>query len=178
MNYLALGKDFGGDAQRQMAVTQNLEDISIIWDIPNRSVEMPIKEDGTAPRITLTDIRDIGRFVAAACELPDGLWRRSMEMVGETIDADEVTRLIEEASGQTFKRKTVDRAALEKRVSEIKGIGRNREEIVIKMISQIELTMLEDREGMTIMRPILNELCPHVQPTSVREFVAHCWKDS
>lgn len=178
MNYLALGKDFGGDVQRQAAVTQNLDDMSIIWDIPNHSVEMPVKEDGTTPRITLTDIRDIGRFVAAACELPDGQWRRSMEMVGETIDADEVTRIIEEASGKKFKRKTVGREALESRISKIEGIGSSREEIVDKMVAQIELMMLEDKECITIMRPVVNELCPDVKPTSVREFVAHCWKDT
>lgn len=177
MNYLALGKDFGGDAQREAAVTQNLDDMSIIWDIPNLSVEMPVKEDGMAPSITLTDIRDIGRFVAAACELPNGQWRRSMEMVGETIDANEVTRIIEEVSGKKIRRRTVDRNALQTRVSKIKGIGSNREEIVEKMVSQIELMMLEEKEGMTIMRPVVNELCPHVIPTSVRDFAAHCWKD-
>ena len=178
MNYLALGKDFGGDAQRQAAVTQNLDDLSIIWDIPNLSVEMPVKENGTAPRVTLTDIRDIGRFVAAACELPDGQWRRSMEMVGETIDADDVTRIIEEVSGKKFRRRTVDKETLQTRVSKVEGIGSNREEIVEKMISQIELMMLEDREGMTITRPVVNKLCPHVIPTSVRDFVAHCRKDT
>lgn len=178
MNYLALGKDFGGNAEREKDVTQNLDDMSIIWDIPRTTVEMPVKDDGSAPRITMTDLRDIGRFVAAACELPNGQWQRSMEMAGETIDADEVTKIISEVSGKNFKRNTVDRETLQSRADNIEGIGSNREEIVVKMVSQIELMMLEDTEGMTIMRPVVNKLCPNVRPTSVREFVTKCWRDA
>ena len=147
MNYLAIGKDFGGDAERKSDATQNLDDMSIIWDIANKAVEMPVKDNGKAPRITLTDIRDIGRFVAAACELSEGRWQTSMEMAGDTIDADEVTRIIEEISGEQLRRHTVDRKTLQGRVASIEGIGSNREEIVEKMVSQIELAMLEDTEG-------------------------------
>lgn len=158
MNYLAIGKDFGGDAERKSDATQNLDDMSIIWDVVNKAVEMPVKDNGTAPRITLTDIRDIGRFVAAACELPEGQWQTSMEMSGDTIDADDVTGILEEVGGEQFRRRTVDRKTLEGRVASVEGIGSSREEMVKKMVSQIELAMLEDTEGKCLLSTTMIEV--------------------
>lgn len=175
MNYLGLGRDFGEDEELEQEVLQGFVDVPVIWDIAAGVAEVPVKADGSTPKITLTDIRDIGRFVAAACELPDGEWAGSMEMVGETISLDEVTELIEEVSGRKLERRPDDREALQQRVDGIEGIGRTREEMVTKMISQINLCTLEEQEGMCIMRPVVNRLCPGVRPSSVRQFLVKCW---
>ena len=176
MNYLGIGKDFGGDAKREADVMQGFVDIPVIWNIANGIAEVPVKADGTTPKLTMTDIRDIGRFVAAACTLPDGKWQSSMEMVGETINGDEVIKLIEEASGKKLKRRPVDEAELQHRADSIEGIRSSREEMVTKMISQINVAMIEEKIDMCVLNPTVNKLCSDVKPTSVRVFLTKCWK--
>lgn len=174
MNYLGIGRDFAGDNDRELDVLQGFEDVPVIWDFASGVAEVPVKADGTTPKITLTDIRDIGRFVAAACMLPDNQWESSMEMVGETIDIDEVTSLIEETTGRWLKRQPVDKSALERRAGSIEGVGTNRHKMVTKMISQINLATLEEQAGMCILRTTVNRLCQEVKPRSVREYLERC----
>ena len=119
-----------------------------------------MKADGTTPQITLTVIRDIGRFVAAACTLPDGKWESSMVMVRETISIDEVTQQIEELVGKRLQRQPVDRATLQRRAESIEGIGASREEMVTEMVSQINAATLEEELGMCILNPTVKNLCP------------------
>ena len=175
MNYLAFGRDFGRDEKRKLDVLQGFEDVPAIWDVAGGVAEVPVKDDGTTPEITLTDIRDIGRFVAAACTLPDGKWESSMEMVGETINLDEVTRLIEEVTGKKLKHQPIDRDSLQRRADSIEGLGSNRDEMVTKMLSQINMATLEEQVGICILHPTVNELCPEVKPMSVRDYLVKCW---
>lgn len=168
MNYLALGSD------RKEAV-QGLIDEPIIWDIPAGRVEMPVKDNGKAPKLTMTSLRDLGRFVAAACELPEGAWRGSMQILGQTVGVDEVTRIIEEVTGRTMEVSTVDARELQRRAEIVEGFGKTRREIVSKMVSEINLLVLEERENMCLLRPVVNELCPHVKPMTVREMVQMAW---
>ena len=127
------------------------------------------------PKIMLTDIRDIGRFVVAACMLPDGKWESSMEMVGETISIDEVTKLIEDLTGRQLKRQPLDKNNFRLRADSIKGVGANRDDVMTKMISQIDVAMLEEQTGMCILHPTVNRLSPDVKPRSVREYLVRCW---
>lgn len=168
MNYLALG------SKREEA-EQGLVDAPIIWNIPAGKIEMPVKDDGTAPRLTTTSLRDIGRFVAAACELLEGSWRENMEMVGETVGIDEVTALIEGFTRRKVKVITVGRKELQRRADGIEGIGSTREEILTKMVSEINLLVLEEKEGMCLLRPVVNGLCPDIKPMSVREMLEEAW---
>ena len=168
MNYLALGSG-REDAE------QGLVDAPIIWDIPGGRVEMPVKDDCTAPKLTMTSLKDIGRFVAAACELPEGRWEESMEMVGETVAMDEVTAVIEEVTGRRVAVSKVGREELRRRAESIEGIGGTREAILTKMVAEINLLALEEKEGMCLLRPVVNELCPDVKPVSVREMVQRAW---
>jgi hypothetical protein len=177
MNYLGIGKDFGSDKEREQEVMQNFVDIPVIWDIAGGVAEVPVKSDGTTPAITLTNIRDIGIFVAAACTLPEGEWKSSMEMVGETINIDEVTHLIEEVAGKTLERRPINHKALQQRADSIQGFGSNREEMFTKMISQINMMAIEEKVGMCVLNPVVNRLCPDVKPTSVRQFLAKCWAE-
>lgn len=176
MNYLGIGRDFENDQQRKLNVMQGFEDVPVIWDIAAGIAEVPAKPDGSTPKLTMTEIGDIGRFVAAACMLPDDKWESSMEMVGETINIDEVTKLIEEVTGKTMTRRPVDRNELQQRANAIDGIGSDRAEIVTKMISQTNIAAIEDQLGMCILHPTVNDLCPEVRPISVREYISKCWK--
>jgi hypothetical protein len=175
MNYLGIGNDFGDDEKRKLDVMQGFVDVPVIWDIAGSVAEVPVKADGSTPTITMIDIRDIGRFVAAACILPDGKWESSMEMVGETINLDEVTGLIEEVTGKKMKREPVGKSELHCRANSIEGIGTSREEMVTKMVSQINMATIEERVGMCVLNPTVNGMCPDVRPRSVREFLVSCW---
>lgn len=42
---------------------------SFLISMKNGLVEMPVKDDGTSPKVTLTEIGNIGRFVAVGLEL-------------------------------------------------------------------------------------------------------------
>lgn len=175
MNYLGVGKDFGGDERRELEVMQGLVDLPIIWDIAGGVAEVPVKADGTTPKITMTDIRDVGHFVAAACCLPDRQWTSSMEMVGEIISIDEVTKLIEEVAGKKMVRIPVDGAEFQRRADGIEGMGSTREEMATKMISQINIAAIEEQPGMCVLHPVINRLCPEVEPSTVRGFLSKCW---
>lgn len=177
MNHLALGRDFKGDTERELEVLGGFNDEPVIWDVAAGRAEEPIKDDGSSPRITLTLIDDIGKFIAAACELPEGAWQHDMGMVGETIAISEVTRLIEEASGKTQHVEEIDSQKLAQRVEAIQGCGSTVVEVLTKLESQLALLMIEEKEGLMIMNPVVNTLCPQVQTTGVKEYLSRCWKD-
>lgn len=177
MNHLALGRDFNGDAERKLEVLGGFSDEPVIWNVAGGHAEEPVKDDGSSPRITLTLIDDVGRFVAAACELPDGAWEHDMGMVGETIAISEVTRLVEEATGKSQLADKVNRHQLEQRVQSITGCGPTLTEELTKLQSQLELLMIEEKEGLMIMNPVVNTLCPQVHTTGVREYLLRCWRD-
>ena len=126
------------------------------------------------PRVVLTDFGDVGKFVAAACELEDGAWEEEMGMIGDLVTVDEVVKLVEEV---TASKKKIDvqmdgKEELERRVKSVEGIGATREEIVMKMVSQIEICMIE---GKNVFESVVNRLCPHVKPGSVKEYLAKWW---
>ena len=98
-----------------------------------------------------------------------------MEMVGQTVDIDEVTAIIEAVTGKKMERRPVDRTVLQQRADAIQGIGGSREEMVTKMISQINMAAIAEQVGMCVLHPTVNELCPQVTPISVKEYLSKCW---
>lgn len=168
MNYLAVGCEI---EERRETALHGLADEAIIWDVERRRAELPVKDDGTLPKVTLTEIGDVGNFVAAACDLEMGKWENDMGIVGEIIGVDKVTKLLETAVGASFELQKVGRKELEERVNSVEGVGRSREEFLKKMVSQIELVMLDETEGAAILKPVTNRLCPAVKPVSVAEFL-------
>jgi uncharacterized protein YbjT (DUF2867 family) len=153
-----------------------LVDDDHMWSLQRESAHELVTEQGTSPRITLTDIADVGRFVAAACELPDGKWKEDMSMVGQTLTMKEVTETLEEVSGVKLRRERLDPQALKKKIYAVKGIGRTEEEIIGKLWNQIEAIMVKDEEDAGVLRAVVNELCPQVKPQSIREYLERVFK--
>ena len=176
MNHLALGRDLGDDDQRKLKVLGGFNDEPVIWDIAAGKVEEPVKDDGSSPRITLTLIDDIGKFVAAACELPEGAWEHDMGMVGENIAISDVTRLLEKVTGEKLDVDKINREQLDARVDSIDGCGSSLFEVLTKLGSQLALLMLEEKEGMMVMAPMVNRLCPQVKPMGVEQYLQWCWR--
>lgn len=96
-------------------------------------------------------------------------------MVGQTVAFDEGSRVIEEVTGKKLKVGKVGSNELKRRADSIDGFGKTRDEILTKMISQIDLLVIEEQEGMYLLRPVVNELCPEIKPMSVREMVEDAW---
>ena len=117
----------------------------------------------------MTEIGDVGRFQAAVCALEAGEWEHEMEIVGATLGVDMVTEFLGAAVGADFKVMRAGRKQLEERAETVEGVGKNREEVVKKLISQIELVMLEETEGVAILRSVTNRLCPAVKPVGVAD---------
>ena len=181
MNYLVLG--VGGGVERDLG--HGLVDWPIIWDVGGWRAELPVKGSGEQegkemyPRVTMTEIGDIGRFVAAACELPLGMWESTMGMEGETVRVDEVLKVLEEKAGKgKWQVSTVTERELQERADRIEGVGTTRKEVVDKLVAQMEVMILKDEEDMGVIRPTINKLCPQVKPTSVEEYVAKVFAGS
>jgi hypothetical protein len=41
---------------------------------------------------------------------------------------------------------------------------------------ELDLVYVADCEGETVMRPVLNELCPHVEPMKLEGYLKKFWK--
>ncbi|KAH7049443.1 hypothetical protein B0J12DRAFT_105412 [Macrophomina phaseolina] len=170
MNYLALGRQFGDEGAREKAVA-GLEDRAIMWDFPSKVAELPVKADGSFPRITLTEIDDVGRFVATACGLTEGSWLQEMDMVGETLVLGEVVELVKECLGLELNVVKVGKEELEKRVRSVEGGGQTQNECFKKMVAQLQLVILEDRVGWGVLEPEMNSMYSHTKPLGVREYL-------
>lgn len=164
MNYL--GK---GCSNEKEALAGKHDDAEFIYSMHDMRALIPLKSNGTIPRITMTEIGDIGRFVAAACSLPK--WERSFGMVGETLRMDEVVRLIEEVRG-----KKMD---IEFRTQEQVQKEKERETNPHRLFwLELEEVYSRDREDEAVIRPVLNELCPDVKPMSVQDYLRKYWAES
>jgi hypothetical protein len=164
MNYMAFGSG-------KTELHQGLVEKSIIWDVENHTAEPSIKDDGSYPKLSMTELSDVSKFVAAACDLPLASWKPTIGTVSGNIGVDEVLKLLEAKSGARYETKTVDKAKLEERASRIEGPGSNFEDIGIKLTAQMELLFLEEKEGMGLSEPTVNKLCLDVKPHSVERIL-------
>lgn len=120
------------------------------------------------PRCTLTEVRDVGRFVAAACLLPAGAWKEDFSMVGETLGLDDVVKIAERVRGRNM---DVQLKEFEKVVSE----KESENDGYRRFWYELEEMMARDCVGEGVLEPVLNELCPNVRPIGVEEYVRRYW---
>jgi len=164
MNYL--GK---GSRNEEEALAGNHDNAQFVYYMRDMKAFIPLKPDGTIPRITMTEIGDIGRFVAAACSLPK--WERSFGMVGSTMRMDEVVKLIEDVRQRkmdvTFR--TPDQIRQEQALATDPN----------KLFwLELEEIYTRDRVDEAVIRPVLNGLCPDVKPMSIKDYLWKYWADS
>jgi hypothetical protein len=143
----------------------------IIWDVKYHMAELLIKDDGTFPKLSMPEISDVGTLVAAACDLPLGSWKPITGIVGENMGLFEMLKLLEAKSGARYETKPVNKPQLEERAARIEGPGSNLEDIEIKLTAQMELLSLQEKEGMALLEPTINKVCPDVKPYSVERYL-------
>jgi len=145
-NYSSLSLGYRSEEAKDRA-TRGLNDEPTVWDMANRRAELSPEDNSSFPEVTLTDIEDVGRLVAAACELSVGSWEEDMGFVGEMIRLDEVVGLVKEELGLDVKLTTVRTAELEERTNAIERIGVNGGQIWENMVSQMKMLLVGDRMG-------------------------------
>lgn len=164
MNYLAIGcredrREEGLAGFREAGFIVHLDEQEP-W------VEIPLLADGRYPSLTMTDLRDIGRFVKAAVEMEEPWGGRELGMVGDVVSFEELVRLCERYTGKRVQRREVTETELRKRLEETPA-----EEVLKRMETQILLAGC--RDGYRVA-PTLNGLCD-VQPRTIEQFLARYW---
>ncbi|KAM0420374.1 hypothetical protein ACHAPT_011793 [Fusarium lateritium] len=134
----------------------------------NGIAELPVKDDGSWPRITMTTMRDVGRFFVASLELPK--WEEYMSMAGDTLTMGELLAHAEAVTGKKFRVHRLTQADLERRLSEIAP-----DDYMAQMWTEFKLAYTRDLDDEMVLKPVLNELCPEVQPVGVREYMEKYW---
>jgi uncharacterized protein YbjT (DUF2867 family) len=194
MNYIGLGmyadqkdidqdqaskqmKDNGGYAQGEDEVCQGLQrqgDLSdgsgaFLIGLRNAIAELPQKDDGSWPRITMTSMRDVGRLFVASLDLPH--WEEEMSMVGDTVTMGELLEHAEAVTGRNFEVDFLTRAKIEARKA-----GLAPDDFMGQLFAEFKLAYVRDEDDGVVLRPVVNQLCPDVRTTSVREYIEECWR--
>lgn len=169
MNYLGFGVPSDsrrGKELREEALGGREKDGESFYYSSECRAELPVKADGTFPRITLTAIEDVGKFVAKSLDLPLGSWETTSYMVGETLPMDEVVRIAEKVMGKKWEVTTVSPEEFQK---SIEGLMKE-EDAGKKMWAQLGLCYTRDMEGEGWLEPRLNGLFSDVRPLTVEGY--------
>ena len=168
MNYLGYGAPF----ETEIALGgRGEDDPELFFHLRDAWIKIPERDGGGVPRITLTELADVGRFLRAAVELAEGEWEKEMGMAGETLRFDEVGKLFEEVTGRKVRVETVKRKELERGMEEC----RERGDVLGMLGYQFSLCYCEDKEGVGVVEGVVNRKCQHVKPTKVRAFMERFW---
>ncbi|KAF2015095.1 NAD(P)-binding protein [Aaosphaeria arxii CBS 175.79] len=164
MNYLGYGAPDQEEALH--GFEDNWEDS---WfHVNTMKAEIPLTKEGEVPRITMTELRDVGRFVAAACLLPDGFWQEDFSMVGETLRMDEIVKVIEKVKGGKVE-------VMYRKYDELAALTKREENPWRKFWYELEGAIARDTKGEAFVDPILNGLFPDIKPVSIEEYLTKYW---
>lgn len=134
--------------------------------LKNGIAELPQKDDGSWPRITMTSMKDVGRFVVASLNLPSGKWEENMTMAGDTLTMGELLAHAEAITGRKFEASVVKQADLEKKMRET-----TQDNFMAQMWAEFKLAYIRDMEDEVVLKPVVNQLCPAVKPMGLREYM-------
>ncbi|KAL1641211.1 hypothetical protein SLS61_010178 [Didymella pomorum] len=136
--------------------------------LKNAIAELPVKGDGSWPRISMTSMKDVGQFVAESLELPK--WEENMSMAGDTITMGELLGHAEEVTGKKFHVDVLEQARLEKKLSELA-----KNDVMGQLWTEFKLAYIRDRDDEVVLEPVVNRLCPWVKPMGVRQYMETFW---
>ncbi|KAL2807827.1 hypothetical protein BJX63DRAFT_57336 [Aspergillus granulosus] len=172
MNYLAVGSIHSADDlpfYKRENPLAGFREGPLMFHLagPEPWVEVPLTQTGEFPELSMTDIRDVGKFVVAALGIEVPWGGRELGMVGETANMSDIVGIIEGVLGKKVEVRGVTRAELQTRLERIDQgdfLGR----------IDLEYTMVCGTGG-SVVRGNLNYLCPQVQPVTIRQFMEEAW---
>ncbi|KAJ5293584.1 hypothetical protein PENANT_c002G05325 [Penicillium antarcticum] len=163
MNYLGIGCP---EAKRADALAGFQEGPFLVHlDSSPPWVEVPVRRDNRMPDITMTDIRDVGRFVVAALDMKEQWGGRELGMAGETLGFEKLIRICERYIGYPIEVRRVQEDELRARLSAMRP-----EQVIPRMECQLEIVC---SRGASVVPSTLN-LSPS-QPTTVEQYMKLYW---
>jgi hypothetical protein len=189
MEYLAQGMgdldgmtEWGGTrGSRKEVLLSGLVDelLSDYIDVAKGRLMVPLTISGGPAKVTVTSIRDVGKFVAAALELPSGMWEGNLGMVGTTVTMAEVREILAaETSAPGIEDQGISAKDCDKLVE---AFDRDlAEEFSLqawlgRMVAQMEKAACSGAVGEAIIEGKLNDLCPEVSTTNLKEYLKEVW---
>ncbi len=143
---------------------------SFLLSMASRTAEIPMMADEVSfPRITLTELGNMGEFVAASLSLEN--WERDMNIVGCTIRLDELLQLAEKVVGRAFEVKRLTSRQLEEELASL-----NETECLKRLWLELKLMYSNDAIGEGVVEPVVNGLCPNIKPLDVETFLRRYWE--
>jgi uncharacterized protein YbjT (DUF2867 family) len=136
--------------------------------LKNAIAELPVKDDGSWPRITMTSLKDVGRFVVASLDLPK--WEENMNMVGDIVTMGELLAHAEAVTGRKFQVQVMKQGDLEKKMGEIAE-----DDFMGRMWTEFKTAYIRDMEDEVVLEPVVNRLCPMVKPMGIRQYMETFW---
>lgn len=171
MNYLGIGSS-DDDEEATAGVDRSgdmpSKDGTILVSLGSAMAEIPLTEDGQIPRVHLSEMNNIGEFVAAALELDK--WERDMNIVGSIIRLDGLLRIAEDVTGKKFE---VTKLPKEELVREISTFGPD--DFVKQLWVEYKLLLTADKIGDSLLEPVVNTLCPRVKALDVETYLRKYW---
>ncbi|KEF51152.1 uncharacterized protein A1O9_12766 [Exophiala aquamarina CBS 119918] len=174
MNYFAQGKTFTSEKDKEFALGGLEDDLMLEYiDIPNGKLAIPLGASGQPSKITMTHLDDVGKFVAAAVDLPLQVWQGHLGIAGDSFSFEEAAELLE------GKKVHVDRQTLlvqqcDQRIESYDDELANHFSIKAlkgKMVAQMMKVQCGGQVGGAIVAATLNELCPSLNPITIREYI-------
>lgn len=176
MNYL--GQSCPAD-RREEALAGLEDDLMLDFiNIEAGHALLPVTSDGQPCRLSLCEINDVGRFVAAALDLEN--WGNEMGMVGSTTTMEEII-WVAERTGRLVKTETFTNAHAQQRIKKFDEQlerGFSLKALKGRMVAQMMECMCEDKVGCAVIEPVLNRLCPLITPMAFDEYLTRVWCDS
>ena len=166
---------------RKDALLCGLEDDLMLdyIDIASGRLCIPTTVSGEPARISTTNIADIGKFVAAALDLPPGSWHGCMGMSGTIKTFAEIRDILaNETHAPKIEKNTVTAKDCEQAIEKFNtrlAEGFSIEALKGKMVAQMEKASCSGVVGEGFVEAKLNELCPEVVTTDLRDYLREVW---
>ncbi|KAL4770670.1 NmrA-like family protein [Aspergillus nidulans var. acristatus] len=144
---------------------------AFLVSLKNGIAELPKRDDGQWPRISLTSMRDVGKFVAYSLELPR--WEPSMTMVGETLTMGDLLAHAQAVVKRQLSVTVLQREDLERQLSDTPA-----EDFMSRLWVEFKLVYCRDKLDEGYLEPVVNKLCPAVKPASVKDYLRMHWTET
>ncbi|KAL4779908.1 hypothetical protein BJX76DRAFT_364845 [Aspergillus varians] len=166
MNYLAIGIP---DRDREIEARAGFREGPLMFHLDEEPawIEVPVTGEGQHPVLTMTDVRDVGRFVVAALGIEEPWGGRELGISGDTRNLREIVDDIQRVLDGRVSVREVAKRDLERRLEAM-----DEGDFYGRM--DVQYTILCGK-GLSVVDGVLNELCPEVKPTSIREFMERYW---